>query len=139
MVLVRVLLSNGNIPHIECYPGQLNQVFMNLLANAIDALEKSNTGRSFAEIETNPNCITITTKISDSKLIISIKDNGKGITENIKTRIFDHLFTTKQVGKGTGLGLAIARQVIVEKHHGTINAHSNPKEGAEFTITIPLS
>ncbi|RUT05130.1 hypothetical protein DSM106972_039510 [Dulcicalothrix desertica PCC 7102] len=136
---IQIIKNYGIIPQIECYAGQLNQVFMNLLANAIDALEESNTGRSFTEIATNPNCITITTNISDEKLIISIQDNGKGITENIKTRIFDQLFTTKEVGKGTGLGLAIARQVIVEKHHGTINVHSTPKGGAEFTITIPLS
>ncbi|BDA73681.1 two-component hybrid sensor and regulator [Calothrix sp. PCC 7716] len=136
---IQIIKNYGNIPHIECYAGQLNQVFMNLLANAIDALEDSNTGRSFTQIAANPNCITITTKISDNKLIITIKDNGKGITENIKTRIFDQLFTTKEVGKGTGLGLAIARQVIVEKHRGTINVHSTPKGGAEFIITIPLS
>ncbi|GJD18979.1 response regulator receiver sensor signal transduction histidine kinase [Rivularia sp. IAM M-261] len=136
---IQIIKNYGNIPHIECYAGQLNQVFMNLLANAIDALEDSNTGRSFTQIAANPNYITITTKISDNKLIITIKDNGKGITENIKTRIFDQLFTTKEVGKGTGLGLAIARQVIVEKHRGTINVHSTPKGGAEFIITIPLS
>lgn len=136
---IQIIKNYGTIPQVECYTGQLNQVFMNLLANAIDALEESNVGRSFAEITTNPNCITITTKISENQLIITIKDNGKGIKEDIQTRIFDHLFTTKQVGKGTGLGLAIARQVIVEKHRGTINVYSTPKGGAEFTIIIPLS
>ncbi|MBW4508915.1 MAG: AAA family ATPase [Scytonematopsis contorta HA4267-MV1] len=136
---IEITRNYGDLPLIQCYPGQLNQVFMNLLANAIDALEESNTGRSFTEIQANPNRITITTKMSDNKkqLLISIKDNGLGMTQDVKDRIFDHLFTTKAVGKGTGLGLAIAHQIIVEKHSGTLNVNSEPAYGAEFLIEIP--
>lgn len=112
---------------------------MNLLANAIDALEESNAGRSFADIQSHPNRITVTTKcINDSKVSISIKDNGVGMTEEVKQKIFDYLYTTKVVGKGTGLGLAIARQIIVDKHGGSIEVNSTLGEGTEFLITIPI-
>ncbi|MDZ8183914.1 MAG: AAA family ATPase [Nostoc sp. ChiSLP02] len=136
---IEIVKNYGNFPQIECFPGQLNQVFMNLLANAIDALEESNIGRSFAEIQANPNIIVITTKLSDdSKQVnISIKDNGMGMTQEVKQKIFDHLYTTKMVGKGTGLGLAIARQIIVEKHGGTLEVNSALNQGAEFIITLP--
>jgi signal transduction histidine kinase len=136
---IEIIKNYGNLPLIECFPGQLNQVFMNLLANAIDALEESNTGRSFAEIKDNPNCITITTKLTDdSKVNISIQDNGVGMSEEVKQKIFDHLYTTKIVGKGTGLGLAIVQQIIIDKHGGSIDVNSILGEGAEFLITIPL-
>ena len=108
----------GNIPKIECFPGQLNQVFMNIFANAIDALDASNKGRNFEEIKERPNCITIQTTQQDEQIRIAITDNAKGMTDEIKNRIFDHLFTTKEVGKGTGLGLAIARQIVEQKHGG---------------------
>ncbi len=106
---IEVVTNYGNLPQIECFPGQLNQVFMNILANAIDALEESNQGCSFEEIKANPNLITITTSIENNLVKIAIADNGKGMSEQVKNKIFDHLFTTKAVGKGTGLGLAIAR------------------------------
>ncbi|WP_315788084.1 sensor histidine kinase [Fischerella sp. JS2] len=136
---INIIKNYGNLPHIECFPGQLNQVFMNILANAIDALEESNLGRSFADIQANPNLITITSKLSEDckQVNISIKDNGVGMTEEVKQKIFDHLYTTKTVGKGTGLGLAIARQIIVEKHGGTLEVNSALNQGAEFVITIP--
>ncbi|MBW4562064.1 MAG: AAA family ATPase [Mojavia pulchra JT2-VF2] len=137
---IEVVKDYGNIPQVQCFPGQLNQVFMNLLANAIDALEESNIGRSIEEIQARPNRITVKTSMSEDtkQVVISIKDNGMGMTEEVKQRIFDHLFTTKTVGKGTGLGLAIARQIVVEKHGGTINVSSTVGEGAEFAINIPL-
>ncbi|WP_449421021.1 trifunctional serine/threonine-protein kinase/ATP-binding protein/sensor histidine kinase [Phormidium nigroviride] len=133
---IEVVKDYGNIPAIECFPGQLNQVFINILANAIDALEESNIGRSFAEIKANPNRITIHTTLVDNQVKISIADNGYGMTESVKAKIFDHLFTTKAVGKGTGLGLAIARQIIEEKHGGKITVDSVPSEGTVFTIAI---
>ena len=135
---IAVIKDYGQLPEVQCFPGQLNQVFMNLLANAIDALEESNIGRSIKEIKANPNRITIKTSMNAEKkqVVISIKDNGPGMNESVKQRIFDHLFTTKPVGKGTGLGLAIAHQIIVEKHCGTINVNSAPGEGAEFAITL---
>ncbi|MBN3926858.1 ATP-binding sensor histidine kinase, partial [Nostoc sp. NMS4] len=111
---IEILTNYGNLPEIECFPGQLNQVFMNLIANAIDALDESNHGRSFEEIKSNPNWITITTSVENNLVKIVIADNGKGMSENVKQKIFDHLFTTKAVGKGTGLGLAIARQIVEE-------------------------
>ncbi|RCJ34509.1 hypothetical protein A6769_21435 [Nostoc punctiforme NIES-2108] len=89
---------------------------MNIIANAIDAFEESNIGRSYAEIKANPNWIKITTFQADQYVKISIADNGQRISEAVKQKIFDHLFTTKEVGKGTGLGLAIAKSIVVEKH-----------------------
>ncbi|NJL11403.1 MAG: GHKL domain-containing protein [Calothrix sp. SM1_7_51] len=138
---IEVVKNYGSIPEVKCFPGQLNQVFMNLIANAIDALEESNTERSFDEIAINPNRITITTEIDDDdkqQVSISIQDNGMGMLEEVRAKIFDHLFTTKPVGKGTGLGLAIAYQIVVEKHGGTIKVNSRPGEGAVFIVSIPV-
>ena len=135
---IEVVKDYGNIPDLECFPGQLNQVFINILANAIDALEESNIGRSFAEIKANHNQITIKTTLVDNQVKISIADNGYGMTESVKAKIFDHLFTTKAVGKGTGIGLAIARQIIEEKHGGLIHVNSTPIQGTEFIITLPI-
>lgn len=137
---IQLLQEYGEIPLIECFPGQLNQVFMNLLANAIDALDESNCGRSFTEITNNPNKITIQTKqiIDKNHVLIRIKDNGLGMTQEVKSKIFNHLFTTKCVGQGTGLGLSIAHQIIVEKHGGILEVNSSLGEGAEFIITIPI-
>ncbi|MEG4584339.1 AAA family ATPase [Microcoleus sp. MOSTC5] len=134
---IEVVKDYGNIPTIECFPGQLNQVFMNILANAIDALEESNTNRSFAEIKANPNRITIQTSLVDDQVKISIADNGMGMNESVKQKIFDHLFTTKAVGKGTGLGLAIARQIVVEKHSGSLNVNSRLGTETELIVTLP--
>ncbi|WP_375495739.1 response regulator, partial [uncultured Nostoc sp.] len=137
---IQVIKEYGQLPLVECFAGQLNQVFMNILANAIDALEESNTGRGFEEIKINPNCITIITQVSDNKqeIIVSIKDNGKGMNAQIKSKVFDHLFTTKAVGKGTGLGLAIARQIVEEIHGGKLSFNSVLGEGTEFFIKIPV-
>ncbi|MGV0108459.1 AAA family ATPase [Nostoc sp. DSM 114160] len=135
---IEVITNYGNLPQIECFPGQLNQVFMNIIANAIDALEESNIGRSFQEIQTNPNCITINTSLADSVVKITIADNGKGISESVKQKIFDHLFTTKAVGKGTGLGLAIARQIVESTHGGKLSCNSVLGEGTEFVIEFPV-
>ena len=137
---IEVVTDYGNLPKIECFPGQLNQVFMNLLANAIDALEESNQGRSFEALKANPHSITVRTSQSDDRHIkIQIADNGAGMTEAVKQQIFDHLFTTKAVGKGTGLGLAIARQIVVETHGGTINVNSTLGGGSEFEIVLPIT
>jgi signal transduction histidine kinase len=111
---------------------------MNVLANAIDALEESNKGRSFAQIEANPNRITVKTQLSQSQAAIRIQDNGIGMTDAVKQKIFEHLFTTKGVGQGTGLGLAIAHQIAVQKHSGTLEVNSTLGEGTEFVISIPL-
>ncbi|WDD33160.1 AAA family ATPase [Nostoc sp. UHCC 0926] len=133
---IEVITDYGNLPQVECFPGQLNQVFMNLLANAIDALDESNTGRSFKEIQANPNRIMIKTSLENESVKIAIIDNGKGMNESVKQKIFDHLFTTKGVGKGTGLGLAIARQIIEETHNGKLSFNSVLGEGTEFLIEM---
>jgi signal transduction histidine kinase len=137
---IEVIRKYGHLPQVECYAGQLNQVFMNLLANAIDALDESNTGRSFAEIKATPNKIIIKTELSGDRqqVVIRIKDNGVGINEAVREKIFEDLFTTKELGKGTGLGLAIARQIIVEKHSGFLNVNSTLGQGTEFIITLPI-
>jgi len=135
---IEVITEYGDLPLIECFPGQLNQVFMNILANAIDALDESNTGRSFADIQAKPNRILITTLMVDKCVNISISDNGKGMTKEVQEKIFDHLFTTKAVGKGTGLGLAIARQIVEETHNGKLSCHSILGEGTDFMIEIPV-
>ncbi|MEH2407867.1 ATP-binding sensor histidine kinase [Nostoc sp.] len=135
---IEVITDYGNFPQVECFPGQLNQVFMNILANAIDALDESNTGRSFEEIKTNPNRIIIKTSLENEGVRIAIADNGKGINESAKQKIFDQLFTTKAVGKGTGLGLAIARQIVEETHSGKLSFNSVLGEGTKFFIEIPL-
>jgi signal transduction histidine kinase len=111
---------------------------MNIIANAIDALDESNHGRSYQDIKANLNRITISTSLEDNYVKVAIADNGTGIPELVKQRIFDHLFTTKGVGKGTGLGLAIARQ-IGDKHHGTIDINSEVEKGTEFIITLPIN
>jgi signal transduction histidine kinase len=137
---IQIIKNYGNIPPIACYLGQLNQVVMNIIANAIDSLEEGNQGCSFAEIKANLNTITITTKISEDggRIAIAIKDNGKGMTESVQSQIFDHLFTTKAVGKGTGLGLSISKQIVEETHGGTLTCHSVLGEGTEFTIALPI-
>ncbi|HLO46850.1 MAG TPA: AAA family ATPase [Kamptonema sp.] len=135
---IEVVTEYGKIPKIECFPGQLNQVFMNILANAIDALDEASIGRSFTEINAKPNRITITTSGENQVVKITIADNGNGMTEEVKQKIFDHLFTTKGVGKGTGLGLAIAQQIIVEKHQGSIAVNSTEGVGTEFAIALPI-
>jgi signal transduction histidine kinase len=134
---IEIIKNYCNIPNVNCYPGPLNQVFMNLLVNAIDALRDS----CVKDIKKclNPQ-ITIKTS-SDSKktkVFISIKDNGVGIRKDILEKIFGYAFTTKAVGKGTGLGLAIARQIITEKHGGSLDVKSIYEKGAEFIITLPL-
>ena len=137
---IKVIKNYGLIPKVECFAGQVNQVFMNVLANAIDALEDSNIGRSFAEIQADQNWIAITTECVENKtaVCVKIKDNGTGMSEEVKQKIFDHLFTTKGVGKGTGLGLAIAHQIVTQKHNGFLEVNSTLGQGSEFIITLPI-
>ena len=134
---IAVVKAYGNLPLVECFPGQLNQVFMNILANAIDALEEGMKNKENSQF---PPTIHIRTALADSNQVaIRISDNGRGMSENTRQRIFDHLFTTKAVGKGTGLGLAIAQQIVVEKHGGKIEVYSILGKGAEFVITLPVT
>ncbi|MBW4674521.1 MAG: AAA family ATPase [Desmonostoc geniculatum HA4340-LM1] len=139
---IQVIKNYGDIPLVKCYLGQLNQVFMNILANAIDALEEANIGRDFMDIQDNyPNIISIFTHISEDNenVVIKFRDNAKGMSEEVKACIFENLFTTKCVGKGTGLGLSISRQIIVENHLGSLICESSVGEGTEFIISITIS
>ncbi|QKQ76639.1 GAF domain-containing protein [Nostoc sp. TCL240-02] len=137
---IEVITEYGKLPPVKCFLGQLNQVFMNILANAIDALDTSCEGLSFAQAQANHHQILIHTEVSSEQnmVAIRIKDNGQGMSEEIRSRIFDHLFTTKEVGKGTGLGLAIARQIVEETHNGRLRCNSVLGEGTEFVIEIPV-
>jgi len=137
---IQVVKEYGNLLPVECYPGQLNQVFMNLIANAIDVFDEYNSSRTYTEIERHPNIIRIRTEVLDgNQVVIRIADNGLGMTEEVRSRLFDPFFTTKPVGKGTGLGLSISYQIVVEKHLGKIECNSAPGEGTEFAIAIPIS
>jgi signal transduction histidine kinase len=136
---IQIVKQYGQIPPISCYPGPLNQVFMNLIANALDAFEEMNEGQSYAAIAENPNTIAITTSMtSDDIVVIRLQDNGPGIAAELQSQIFEENFTTKPVGKGTGLGLAISKQIIEEKHCGTLECHSTVGQGTEFVITLPV-
>ena len=154
---ITVVKEYGNLPIVECYAGQLNQVFMNLLSNAIDALEDSRMLNSQLGIGNSPlpvasPSITIQTGIKNVKssentsqsssltphAVIRIADNGSGMTESVRRRLFDPFFTTKSVGKGTGLGLSISYQIVVKKHGGRITCISAPGQGTEFVIEIPI-
>lgn len=135
---ITVIKEYGNLPVVECYAGQMNQVFMNILSNAIDALEERHSKNAGNMISGKSFFIHINTEVKNAHfVIIRIADNGLGIPEHIKTRLFDPFFTTKAVGKGTGMGLSISYQIITEKHGGTLECISSPGEGSEFIITIP--
>jgi signal transduction histidine kinase len=135
---IAIVKEYGDIPPINCFVGQLNQVFINILANAIDAFDAVNQHRSYAEIEANPNQITIRTIAIDAQhLQIEIQDNGSGMDAETQNRIFEQGFTTKLAGQGTGLGMAIAHQIITEKHNGTLTCTSELGRGTLFTITLP--
>jgi signal transduction histidine kinase len=136
---IEVVTNYGDIPEIHCFPGQLNQVFMNILANAIDAFDEASQHRPLEVLKANLQRIIIRTGVEDNWLKITIADNGPGIPAEIQANIFDHLFTTKEVGKGTGLGLAIARQIVEDKHGGSLAVHSEAGQGTEFRIQLPLS
>jgi PAS domain S-box-containing protein len=164
---IQIFKEYSDLPLVECYPGELNQVFMNILINAIEALKPSELGNSEYSSCLVPNpspAITIRTSTLDNcelddstqnsvaliteheryktkssrSVVIRISDNGPGITESVKARLFDPFFTTKPVGKGTGLGLSISYQIIVEHHHGVLTCTSTPGQGTEFWIEIPI-
>ena len=139
---ITVIKNYQDLPLVPCYPGQLSQVFMNLIANSIDAVEE----RLKTDWDESPEVIIQTEikQLSDSDaqikdyISIQIADNGLGIPVEIQNRIFESFFTTKPVGKGTGLGLAISHQIIVEKHGGQLILNSTPGVGTEFEILLPL-
>ncbi len=136
---IQIIKQYEYIPQLTGFPGQLNQVFMNILANAIDVFDEMSVISSEEELKTHDYQILIRTEVAnDKQVFIKIKDNGRGMSEAVKAKIFNHLFTTKAVGKGTGLGLSIAYQIIQENHNGTITCDSKVGQGTEFVITLPL-
>ncbi|MDZ7994343.1 MAG: PAS domain S-box protein [Nostoc sp. EfeVER01] len=137
---IEIIKEYGKLPLVECYAGQLNQVFMNILVNALDALEQRDAKRSIEQMQEAPSTINIFTQLSPhGKVMIRFVDNGVGIPENVLKRLFDPFFTTKPVGIGTGLGLSISYQIVVEKHKGKLTCLSIPEQGTEFQIEIPIS
>ncbi|MBW4515509.1 MAG: sensor histidine kinase [Timaviella obliquedivisa GSE-PSE-MK23-08B] len=131
---IQLIREYSPLPSIACYPGALNQVFLNIIVNAIDSLEE----RVAFDPYPDPT-ICIRTELEQEKWVkIAMADNALGMNETVKSKLFDPFFTTKQVGKGTGLGLAIARQIIVEQHHGSLEVSSVVGQGSEFTIKLPV-
>jgi len=134
---IQVIREYGELPIVECYAGQLNQVFMNVLSNAIDALEAQRSpDRPNAAA---PQIIIQTGIVDGNQVRIQIHDNGPGIPEALRQQMFNPFFTTKPIGKGTGMGLSISYQIITEKHGGTFDCESVVGQGTTFTVTIPLS
>ena len=138
---IQLIRDYHPLPAIACYPGALNQVFLNIIVNAIDSLEERvaiDRHSDFTIRHSDPT-IRIQTELDQEKWVkIGVADNALGMNETVRSKLFDPFFTTKQVGKGTGLGLAIARQIIVEQHHGSLEVSSVVGQGSEFTIKLPL-
>jgi len=128
--LIKVEKVYGNLPAVECYPGKLNQVFLNIISNGVYAIKKK-----FGE--QNGGQLTITTYHDEENVFIKIADNGTGMDENTKKKLFEPFFTTKDVGEGTGLGMSIAYNTI-NKHNGQIKVHSEIGVGTDFILILPL-
>ncbi|MBE9063351.1 sensor histidine kinase [cf. Phormidesmis sp. LEGE 11477] len=142
---IAIVRDFDDLPPVECFAGQLNQVIMNILSNAIDAIETSLRNGALEQgaseqgaLEQKEPQITLQTRTSTDSVTISIADNGTGIPQTVRERIFEPFFTTKAVGKGTGMGMAISYQIIVEKHAGKIECFSEQGAGTQFVITIPI-
>ena len=131
---IQVVKNYGKLPAVECYAGQLNQVFMNLLTNAIDALDEAAKKQPDAVLK-----ISISTELAGlNRVRVRIADTGSGMTAQIKEQMFEQFFTTKEIGKGTGLGLSIVYKILVENHRGTLRCESEPSKGTEFIIELPV-
>ncbi|HAZ44959.1 MAG TPA: sensor histidine kinase [Cyanobacteria bacterium UBA11369] len=141
---IQIIKEYGKLPTLECYAGQLNQVFMNLLSNAIDALESKIKEDYYFKPTIRIKTELVKGQLSEDgietpeQVVIRIADNGIGMNENVKQRLFNPFFTTKSVGKGTGMGLAISYQIVVERHGGSLQCFSSPGEGTELAIAIPV-
>ena len=138
---IKVIKEYGTLPLVECYAGQLNQVFMNLISNAIDALEEGRCKNQtpLPQQGSSSPYIQISTEAKgDNRAVIRITDNGGGMTEEVQQKLFNPFFTTKPMGKGTGLGLSISYQIVVEKHRGELHCFSTPGQGTQFIIEIPI-
>ncbi len=134
---IQLFKTYGDLPLVECYPSQLNQVFMNLIGNAVDALEQDMTTRGWP-LQGEPPRITILTEQIEGQVMIRIRDNGPGIPAQHQAKLFDPFFTTKPIGKGTGLGLSISHQIVADTHGGQLICLSDRGQGTEFQVAIPL-
>ena len=135
---IQAITEYSQLPLVECYASQLNQVFLNVLANAIDVLEERNLQHTSTELAANPSKIVIRTETMEPDWVrIRIIDNGPGISQDLQHRLFDPFFTTKPIGQGTGLGLSISHQIIMKAHRGHLHCNSTQGKGAEFVIEIP--
>lgn len=134
---IQVLKHYGELPSVTCYSGQIHQVFLHLIENAIDAIEDKSFDPSLSE-DFMPTIEIRTESTDDHQVIVCFQDNGIGISDDIKNRIFNPFFTTKSVGQGSGLGLSICYQIIVEEHQGQLNYSALPEGGSQFTIQIPV-
>ncbi|MEM9817119.1 MAG: ammonium transporter [Cyanobacteria bacterium P01_D01_bin.6] len=139
---ITVIRDYGDLPRVECVPGQINQVFMNLLTNAIDAIDEKwkvqQADADTAALQWAPQIILRTEMAEGDRLHLHFTDNGIGIPDHVKRRMMDPFFTTKPVGQGTGLGMSISYQIIVERHHGRLNCISTPGQGTHFLIELPI-
>lgn len=142
---IQIIKEYGDLPLVECYAGQLNQVFMNLISNAIDALEESIDPCSPVRMQREaggscplPSIWIRTEQQAPDQVAIRIRDNGSGIPTDVQEKLFDAFFTTKPIGKGTGLGLSISHQIVVDKHGGSLHCYSRSGEGTEFVIVLPV-
>jgi two-component system, NtrC family, sensor kinase len=135
---VEIVKQYESMPLVECYAGQMNQVFMNILVNAIDALDERDVQRTFSECEDDLSTIWISTTVIDEWVQITIADNGTGMSEATQKQLFDPFYTTKPIGKGTGLGMSISHQIITERHQGQLHCDSTLGEGSKFVIKIPI-
>jgi len=136
---IKVINDFSQLPLVECYASQLNQVFMNIIVNGIDAIEERYQNFSVSEAEANPGRIAIATKVIDQKMVVvEMSDNGTGMPQTVIDRIFNPFYTTKVVGKGTGLGMSISHSIVVKKHKGKIECISEIGRGTTFRIQIPI-
>jgi signal transduction histidine kinase len=130
---IQVIKEYSSLPKVDCYAGQLNQVFINLISNGIDALDSD-----WKDGKITTPTLKIRTVLEEDQVVVSIADNGMGMSEETQQKIFDPFFTTKDIGKGTGLGLSISYSIVVDRHGGELNCISSPGKGAEFRIAIPI-
>jgi signal transduction histidine kinase len=136
---IQIVKEYSPLPRVECYAGQLNQVFMNILCNAIEAFEEASEEKDPEKIAADPNTIRIcTSKTDQGKMLITISDNGPGMSEAVRLRLFDPFFTTKLASKGTGLGLSICYQIVTQEHKGNLWCDSTPGIGTTIGIEIPI-
>ncbi len=142
---MNIVKEYGNLPLVECYVGQLNQVLMNILSNAIDVLESYNQQQTHKSLQQTDRpqpvlgVIRICTETRSNDWVrIRIIDNGPGMSEDVRSKLFDPFFTTKPVGAGTGMGLSISYQIVTNKHSGYLRCESAPGQGAAFIVEIPV-